>query len=730
MTGSRFYRPLVTVSVAAAATIALLMSVEAADAQSRFEVLHTFAGGTDGASPHAALILATDGSFYGTTGEGGAFGHGAVFRMTPGGDVTILHAFAGGTDGASPAAALIEATDGNFYGTTVAGGDSGLGTVFRMTPDGTVTILHAFAGGSTDGASPLGALLQAADGNFYGTTSRGGNGTGTVFTTTSAGTLTILHAFAALTRGVDDGDYPSAALVQATDGNFYGTTVYGGNFDPFLHAYHGTVFKMTPDGTLTILHRFRGDKDGSNPASALIQATDGNFYGTTTYSGSISAALGAAFDPYDGGTFFRMTPDGALTTLHAFPTGGHPYGTLIQGTDGAFYGTTANNASCSCARDGTIFRMTPDGTRAVLHAFTGGLDGATPYASLTQTTGGRFVAMTSRGGAAGLGVVFRLSETSRIAPIDPAAIIDLNGDRKTDLVVFRPSNGTWYANDSPGYASFDAFQWGLPGDVPVAGDFDGDGRTELTVFRPSNGTWYIRYSSLGYNIASHSELQWGLPGDVPITGDFDGDGKTELAVFRPANGTWYIRYSSTGYSVASSSAFQWGLPGDIALAGDFDGDRKTDLTVFRPSNGTWYVRYSSLGYSVVSPDAFQWGLPGDLPIAGDFDGDGLAEVTVFRPSIGEWFVRYSSRDYSTSRVTAPFPPGNNQFPPRFLYDSVQWGLPGDVPTAADFNGDGKADLTVFRPSIGGWFVQSPPLGFDSQNPRFYQWGLSGDMLVR
>jgi hypothetical protein len=309
------------------------------------------------------------------------------------------------------------------------------------------------------------------------------------------------------------------------------------------------------------------------------------------------------------------------------------------------------------------------------------------------------------------------NQTLRVAlPHVPRAAVlhDLDNDGKTDLAVFRPSNGVWYLRySSLAYATNSALQWGLPGDVPISGDFDGDGKIELTVWRPSNGTWYIRYSSLGYDTASAATFQWGLPGDIPLGGDFDADGKTDLAVWRPSNGTWYVRYSSLGYAVASAGVFQWGLPGDVPIAGDFDGDRMTDLVVWRPSNGTWYVRYSSLGYATASAGVFQWGLPGDVPIAGDFDGDGKTELAVWRPSNGTWYIRYSSLGYAVAS-----------------FAFYQWGLPGDVPMAADFDGDGKTELSVFRPSTGNWFIRYSSQGYDIGGYVVYQWGLPGDALIK
>ena len=344
-----------------AATLGALAVPAVAPAQPAVTILNSFAGVKDAAAPVAALIQATDGNFYGTTLLGGASGQGTVFKMTPAGTVTVLHVFAGGTDGAQPAAALIQATDGNFYGTTESGGASGKGTVFRMTPSGTVTVLHAFSGGA-DGSLPVAPLIQATDGNFYGTASAGGaSGNGTVFKMTPSGTVTVLYAF----TGGADGGKPEAPLIQATDGNFYGTTD------------GGTVFRMTPSGTLTTLSSIGGNPNG------LVQATDGNFYGTTRNGGGL-------------GTVYRMTSSGTVTLLHSFTRGGAgitPNAALIQATDGNLYGTTSQTDIG--VPGGTVFQMTPSGTVTVLHTFTTGADGSSPYAALlqavTETSMGRLL---------------------------------------------------------------------------------------------------------------------------------------------------------------------------------------------------------------------------------------------------------------------------------------------------------------------------------------------------
>jgi uncharacterized repeat protein (TIGR03803 family) len=357
-----------------------------------FTTLHSFDYTADGAYPVTALVQATDGNLYATTSYAGAKGFGTVFRITPSGMLTALHSF-DGTDGAKPYAGLVQATDGNLYGTTVGGGAKGYGTVFRITLSGMLTTLHSFCSQyrCPDGGYLYAGLVQAADGNFYGTTSAGGaNDRGTVFKITPSGMLTTPHSFDGT-----DGSYPYAGLVRATDGNFYGTTVEGG-----AHG-KGTVFKITPGGMLTTLHSFAGfPTDGSLPYAGLVQATDGNFYGTTVGGGA-----------HNRGTVFKITPGGMLTTLQSFDgtDGQDLYAGLVQATDGNFYGTTYEGGSNACSFGcGTVFKITPSGMLTTLHSFDG-TDGSYPYAGLVQDTNGTFYGTTRLGGAHSYGAVFSLS---------------------------------------------------------------------------------------------------------------------------------------------------------------------------------------------------------------------------------------------------------------------------------------------------------------------------------
>jgi uncharacterized repeat protein (TIGR03803 family) len=360
--------------------------------------------GSNGAAPYLMSITqGTDGRFYGTTGNGGnltcnpPLGCGTVFKITSSGALTTLHTFTI-FDGAYPFSGLVQANDGNFYGTTLSGGPNAGGTIFKITSAGTLTTLYSFCAQTncTDGTSARGALVQATDGNLYGITTAGGaEGSGTVFKITSGGTLTTLYSFCAQTN-CTDGGAPWAGLVQATDGNFYGTTEGGGNNGP---DGYGTVFKMTPRGTLTTLHRF-DSTEGAYPYAGLVQASNGNFYGTT-YAGGKN----------NYGTVFKITSAGTLTTLYSFcaqsncSDGDVPYAGLVQATDKNFYGTTEGGGADGY---GTVFQITAAGTLTTLHSFDS-TDGASPYGGLVQATSGKFYGAADIGGADDLGTIFSVA---------------------------------------------------------------------------------------------------------------------------------------------------------------------------------------------------------------------------------------------------------------------------------------------------------------------------------
>jgi uncharacterized repeat protein (TIGR03803 family) len=327
--------------------------------------LRTF-DSTDGGYPSAGLVQATNGNLYGTTYGGGAHAHGTVFEITPSGTPTTLHSFAGyPSDGALPYAELVQGTNGNFYGTTESGGAHNYGTVFEITPAGKLMMLYSFCSKTncTDGYAPYASLVQGTDGDFYGTTLYGGtDGYGTVFEISLSGTLKTLYSF----HRTDDGASPYAGLVQATSGDFYGTTELGGTGSACTGGC-GTVFKISPSGTLTTLYSFDHGEgaviDGAFPYAGLVQGTDGDLYGTTPNGGV--KGLSEYCEHQGCGTVFKITPGGTLTTLYRFclegdcPDGSSPLAALIQDTDGSFYGTTeTGGTSSACAGGcGTVFSL-------------------------------------------------------------------------------------------------------------------------------------------------------------------------------------------------------------------------------------------------------------------------------------------------------------------------------------------------------------------------------------
>ena len=320
----------------------------------------------DGAEPYAGLIQASDGNFYGTTVAGGS-GHcndfvipgcGTVFKISPRGKLTTLHSICmkpNCYDGAQPLGGLIEGRNGKFYGTTSGGGIYGAGTVFEITRNGKLTTIHSFIG--SDGSRPAsrGSLVRSMDGNFYGTTAAGGTSAdGTVFRVTPRGKLTTLYSFCTKFARADgkfgciDGKQPLSSLIQDPNGDFLGTTFDGGAYGA------GTVFRITPRGDLTTLYSFCALKycpDGAEPFEGLVLGSDGNFYGTT-YSNGVHGL----------GTIFRIKPDGStLTTLYNFcakpncSDGALPAAALIQARDREFYGTTSSGGIKGGM--GTLFRL-------------------------------------------------------------------------------------------------------------------------------------------------------------------------------------------------------------------------------------------------------------------------------------------------------------------------------------------------------------------------------------
>jgi uncharacterized repeat protein (TIGR03803 family) len=601
--------------------------------------------GTDTSYP-SRVIEGADGNFYGSTiydiGTVNFPTCGAIFRMTPARDFTVLHQFTGlygGPDGChgSP---LIQANDGNFYGTTTNGGPADYGTIFRMTPGGSYAVLYTFDGAAGQGRRPRTALTQGSDGHLYGTTESGGaNNHGTAFRISLAGAFTQLHSFDGT-----DGSHPWSALVEGPDRNFYGTT------SGLTSTNRGTAFAMTPAGAVTLLHTFHGDDGDLFGFGGLTWAGGGVFYGVADQG------------PSRHGEIFRL----------------HVRGTLSGRVRAAATGAPVANARLTIEPGGSTATTDASGLYSV----------ALPIGVYTvKVMGDGYQASRILNVIVGPNAV----TTSDVALSPPTLRAgDYDGDGRIDVATWQPSSGTWRIRQSSnGQTQTPAWGNGMwpYEDVPVPADYDGDGKTDIAIWRPSTGTWWIVQSGDGRGVSA----TWGngMPpyNDVPVPADYDGDGKTDIAIWRPSTGTWWIVRSGDGRSV--SVTWGAGLPpyDDVPVPADYDGDGKADVAVWRPSSGRWWIVRSGDGVA----GAVGWGAGlapyNDVPVPADYDGDGKTDIAIWRPSTGTWWIVRSSDGRGVS-VTW----GNGLAP---YYDQ---------PVPADYDGDGTADIAIWRPSAATWWI--------------------------
>jgi len=402
---SRFGRA----AIAALAAILLLTFAAQTAAAQTYSILYTFQGGTDGGFPNAGVYRDSSGNLYGITNTAGNrndcndYGCGTVYKLTPSGQLSVLHTFTGGADGWPNATwgSLIPDPAGNLYGVASIGGLHDNGTVFRITPSGGFTVVHTFPSSPNDGLGPQYTLLRDTTGIIYGTTFGGGpggnNGYGTVFALSKAGVGSdvVLHSFS-----FGDGASPQGSVASDGTGNLYGTAGQGGS------SNCGVVYKMRNIGAgFTVLHNFTCAPDGYLPGSVVLDA-QGNIYGGTSQGGDASAC-----PAFGCGIIFKITPSGQETILHTFhSTDGASPNELMFDAQGNLWGTTAYGGTHD---QGTIFKMTTDGTFTNEYNFEGGLNGGIPYAGLIQDPEGNFYS-TVGGGIlnciqSGCGMIFKFT---------------------------------------------------------------------------------------------------------------------------------------------------------------------------------------------------------------------------------------------------------------------------------------------------------------------------------
>ena len=609
------------------AVLALTVAGAAIPAQAQtYKVVYNFGSHTNdpitpGAGPNF-IAQGRDGNLYSMSWQGGSDGRGAAFKVTPSGKLTVLANFVI-SNGDYPIGGLTLGADGNLYGTTNQGGDPncnlglGCGTVLKLTPAAKLTTLFVFPADNSNGSYPGAAPIQGSDGNFYGTTAVG-NGGSTLYKMTPAGTMTLLHQF-----NTTDGNDVVAGLVEGTDGNFYGGSFSGGT------SGDGVLFKVTPAGGFTVLHNFSGS-DGTS-AWGLIQATDGNFYGLTGGGGSSNA-----------GVVFKITPSGTYTVLHNLngtTDGISPYSSLIQATDGNFYGVANGGGSLGF---GTIFKVTSRGVYSVVHNFDG-KTGQNPESALTQHTNGLLYGDTYRGGSGSdncngtCGVLYSLkigaapfvSLVTTSGKVGSKIGILGQGFSSSSVVKFNGVQATTVTRSGTTFLLATVPSGASDGKVTVT-----TGTTTLT-----SPQTFIVHNSWSSGAAMPTGVQWSAAGVISskiyVVGGYT---KTSVvannAIYDPAKGSW-----STGSPIPSATAqAASAVVNDVLyiFGGSTNGGGTVTNAVwaYDPTKNTWSAKSSmpTARCSVVA--AVENGII--YVIGGYNNGSRLNTVESYNPATDTW----------------------------------------------------------------------------------------------
>lgn len=580
-------------------TFLFFLSVNAASAGVAYSTIFDFPGAA--AKATVALCKASDGNFYGTTSTQGASGNGAIYRVTPQGQIITIYSFKGESDGHSPSSALVQGPDGNLYGTTsFNNNNTTYGTIYKVTLDGTLTTLHTFTG--ADGQFPSAELLDGGDGKLYGTLKTGKSGPasdGAIYSITPAGDFAIVFSF----MFTDPGYAPTTGLIKGSDGNFYGTTSLG-------QSSGGAVFKFVPGtATVTTLHAFTANTDGSGPGK-IMQGTDGSFYGTTTTGG-----------PNNHGTAFKVTLAGTFTLLHSFDTAANGYPNsvgLVLASDGNFYGTCSNGGS---ANDGVVYQLTPAGGYTIIYAFTGVPDGAAPEAPLIDGGDGFLYGTTSQGAGdreavfRGDGTVFKIALNGTFQLVASFASAPFGKDPEFPLLQ-RPEGDLVGIAQRGGEKSFGSlFTVSSTGEFKDVYNFDPD----LNLFHPVNlvrgadGAFYgfnLQCLGCGLQASDYYFFKATVAGNASTInkGGASPPGNFRLVLgpdgaFYGTNTVGIVRLTTTGESTVIYQ-FQ-----DVARAGDVvftptgkllgvrlgSGSTPASIFLFDPATGAFNTVYTFKG---------------------------------------------------------------------------------------------------------------------------------------